>query len=200
MNSGIIRLPIETLNYLFIKIKLKLKEMKKISLLTMALLISLFVVAQQSAVDKLFEKYEGKDGFTIVSINKGMFDMLKDMDPEDEDLRALAQIEYVKVLAVEDDEMIKGVNFYDEIMKSLNVEEYEELLTVKQSDQDVKILVKQTGSIIKELLIVVGGADNALVYIKGNIQLKDLSGLSNGFPMHGLEALKALEGIEEEIH
>lgn len=174
--------------------------MKKISLLTMALLISLFVVAQQSAVDKLFEKYEGKDGFTIVSINKGMFDMLKDMDPEDEDLRALAQIEYVKVLAVEDDEMIKGVNFYDEIMKSLNVEEYEELLTVKQSDQDVKILVKQTGSIIKELLIVVGGADNALVYIKGNIQLKDLSGLSNGFPMHGLEALKALEGIEEEIH
>lgn len=200
MNSGIIRLPIETLNYLFIKIKLKLKEMKKISLFTIALLISLFVVAQQSAVDKLFEKYEGKDGFTIVSINKGMFDMLKDMDPEDEDLRALAQIEYVKVLAVEDDEMIKGVNFYDEIMKSLNVEEYEELLTVKQSDQDVKILVKQTGSIIKELLIVVGGADNALVYIKGNIQLKDLSGLSNGFPMHGLEALKALEGIEEEIH
>ena len=174
--------------------------MKKFSLFTIALFISLFVVAQQSAVDKLFEKYGGKDGYTTVSINKGMFDMLNEMDPEDEDLKALAQIEYVRVLAVEDEEMIKGVNFYDEIMKSLNVEEYEELMTVKQSDQDVKILVKQTGSIIQELLIVVGGEDNALVYIKGNIQLKDLSGLSHGFPIHGLEALKALEGIDEEIH
>jgi len=174
--------------------------MKKISLFTLALLIPLFAFSQQSAVDKLFEKYGGKDGFTTVSINKGMFDMLNEMDPEDEDLKALSQIEYVKVLAVEDEEKIKGLNFYDEIMSSLNVEEYEELMTVKQSDQDVKILVKQTGSIIQELLIVVGGEDNAMVYVKGNIQLKDLSGLSNGFPMHGFEALKALEGIEEEVH
>ncbi len=171
--------------------------MKKFSLFTMALLIPLFVFAQQSAVDKLFEKYGGKDGFTTVSINKGMFEMLNDMDPEDKDLQVLAQIEYIRILAVEDEDKIKAVNFYDEIMKSLNVEEYEELLTVKQSDQDVKILVKQTGSIIKELLIVVGGADNALVYIKGNIQLKDLSSLSNGFSMNGMEALKVLEGLEK---
>lgn len=171
--------------------------MKKLSLITIALIMPLFIFAQQSAVDKLFEKYGGKDGFTTVSINKGMFEMLKDMDPEDEDLKALAKIESVKVLAVEDEEMIKGVNFYDEIMKSLNVEEYEELVTVKQSDQDVKILVKQTGNIIQELLIVVGGEDNALVYIKGNIQLKDLSGLSDGFSMDGLEALELLEGLEK---
>ena len=174
--------------------------MKKFSLITMALIMPLFIFAQHSAVDKLFEKYGGKDGFTTVSINKGMFEMLNDMDPEDEDLKVLAQIEYVRVLAVEDEEKITGLNFYDEIMKSLNVEEYEELMTVKQSDQDVKILVKQTGSIIQELLIVVGGEDNALVYIKGNIQLKDLSSLSDGFSMNGLEALKVLEGIEEEIH
>ena len=171
--------------------------MKKLSLIAIALIMPLFVFAQHSAVDKLFEKYGGKDGFTTVSINKGMFEMLKDIDPEDEDIKALANIESVKVLAVEDEEMIKGVNFYDEIMKSLNVEEYEELVTVKQSDQDVKILVKQTGSIIQELLIVVGGEDNALVYIKGNIQLKDLSGLSNGFPMNGLETLELLEGLEK---
>ena len=171
--------------------------MKKLSLITIALIMPLFIFAQQSAVDKLFEKYGGKDGYTTVSINKGMFEMLKDIDPEDEDMKVLAKIESVKVLAVEDEEMIKGVNFYDEIMKSLNVEEYEELMTVKQSDQDVKILVKQTGSIIKELLIIVGGEDNALVCIKGNIQLKDLSGLSDGFSMNGLEALELLEGIEE---
>jgi len=170
--------------------------MKKFSLITMALIMPLFIFAQHSSVDKLFDKYGGKDGYTTVSINKGMFEMLNDIDPEDEDLKVLAQIEFVRVLAIEDEE-IKGVNFYDEIMKSLNVEEYEELMTVKQSDQDVKILVKQTGSIIQELLIVVGGEDNALVYIKGNIQLKDLSSLSDGFSMNGLEALKVLEGIEE---
>ncbi|MEA1898126.1 MAG: DUF4252 domain-containing protein, partial [Bacteroidota bacterium] len=113
-----------------------------------------------------------------------------EIDPEDEDLKVLAKIESVKVLAVEDEELIKGLNFYDEIMKSLNIEDYEELMTVKQSDQDVKILVKQTGNIIQELLIVVGGEDNAMVCIKGNIQLKDLSGLSDGFSMDGLEALE----------
>lgn len=171
--------------------------MKKLSLITIALIMPLFIFAQQSAVDKLFDKYGGKEGFTTVSINKGMFEMLNEIDPEDEDLKALAKIESVKVLAIEDEELIKGLNFYDEIMKSLNIKDYEELMTVKQSDQDVKILVKQTGNIIQELLIVVGGEDNAMVCIKGNIQLKDLSGLSDGFSMDGLEALELLDGIEK---
>ncbi len=93
-------------------------------------------------MDKLFEKYEGKDGFTTVSINKGMFEMLNDMDPEDKDLQVLAQIEYIRILAVEDEDKIKAVNFYDEIMKSLNVEEYEEL------SKEEWVVFKTIGSIL----------------------------------------------------
>jgi len=44
--------------------------MKKISLILTLAIFPLLITAQNKAVDKLFDKYAGKDGFTTVFISK----------------------------------------------------------------------------------------------------------------------------------
>ncbi len=174
--------------------------MKKFSLLLLSLIMTLVMNAQPSGVEKLFNKYGGKDGFTTVKINKEMFELLGKIDKDDKDIQSLAKIEYLRVLAVEDGNALKGVNFYDEVMRTIDKSEYEELLRINESDTDVKILIRQAeDGTIHELLIVAGGEgdDNALVYIKGNIKLNELSGLSDGLSMTGIDGLETLEALEE---
>jgi len=169
--------------------------MKKLNLLWVAFVLPLLAGAQTSA-DKIFEKYAGKEGLTTVVVNKGMFKMLSKIEDDDDDLKTLSAIESIKILAVEEDGVLEGVNFFDEVMKDLNAAEYEELMTVKESDQDVKILVKEADGIIKELLVIAGGSksdDNALIIIRGNIPLNDLHNLSGTLDMDHLEILEELE-------
>lgn len=150
-------------------------KMKKLVLSLLVVLLPIFAIGQNTAVEKLFKKYGGQDGFTTVTINKGLFKMVAKLDTEDEDLQALAGMETIKILAVEDDSDISGINFYKEVKSNLKSADYEELMTVKSSDADVVFLAKQDGDVIKELILLVGGDDNALIYIAGNIKKKDVS-------------------------
>ena len=151
--------------------------MKKLALSLLVVLVPIFAIGQNTAVEKLFEKYGGQDGFTTVTINKGLFKMVGQLDENDEDLKALSGMESIKILAIDDENNASGVNFYKEVRSQLKTADYEELMTVNSKDTDVVFLVKQNGDIIKELILLVGGnsEDNALIYIAGNINLKDVS-------------------------
>ena len=159
-----------------------------------ALCMSITAFAQNSSIENLFEKYSGQDGFTTVNVSTQLFDLLAKMEPEDEDLQKLAsQIKSVRVLASEDHKGENQINFFDELEGQVNFAEYNELLTVKEKDQDVKMLVKEADGIINEFLLIVGGTDNALVHITGNIDLKTLGELSDGVGIDQLAHLKKLE-------
>jgi len=153
------------------------KTMKKLALSLLVVLVPMFVIGQNTAVDKLFEKYGDKDGFTTVTINKGLFKMVAQMDADDEDLQALSGMESIKILAVDNAEVLKGVNFYKEVRSQLKDAKYEELMTVKSNDADVVFLADQDGDTIKELILLVGSDEdeNALIYIKGKINMKDVA-------------------------
>ncbi|MBP5473536.1 MAG: DUF4252 domain-containing protein, partial [Bacteroidales bacterium] len=56
----------------------------------------------------------------------------------------------------------------------LDKSRYEEFVTVKEQDNDVHILVNQEGDFFKEVLILVGGDDDVLVQIKGNIPIDEI--------------------------
>jgi hypothetical protein len=148
--------------------------MKKISLILGLLLLSLPFYAQNKAIDELFDKYAGKDGFTTVNINGGLLALASWVEDDKATKDMLKDLNHVRILAQEDHSM-KNVNFYNEIIAGIPVKDYEELLTVKEKDQDVKMLVKQSDGMINELLIIVGGSDNALISITGKINPKDLS-------------------------
>ena len=173
--------------------------MKKLSLIILVFVFPLLVFSQHQSVNKLFEKYAGKEGFTTVYISRNLFKMVGEMNLDDPDVDGLVdKLETIKILA-SDSEFINenNLNFYDEIMSSLPIDEYEELLVVKEKDQDVKFLSKEKNGIITELLLIVGGTDsNALISITGNIDLKHISKLASSMKGTGMEHLEKLE--EEE--
>ena len=164
------------------------------------IMISLSAFAQKNPVDKLFEKYGGKDGFTTVLISSKMFSMFSDMEAGDDEFNnMISNIESIKILATEDESLLDpGINFYKEIMDELSLDDYEELMVVKEKDQDVKFLVKEKDDIIVELLLVIGGeGNNALISIRGIIDLKSISKLSKSMNIEGFEKLEKIDEKEQ---
>ena len=164
------------------------------------IMISLSAFSQRNPVDKLFEKYGGKDGFTTVLISSKMFSMFSDMEAGDDDInKMIKNIESIKILTTDDESLLDpGINFYKEIMNELSLDEYEELMVVKEKDQDIKFLVKEKEDIIVELLLVIGGkGNNALISIRGIIDLKSISKLSKSMNIEGLERLEEIDEKEQ---
>lgn len=154
-------------------------------------LLPALAIAQNSSIDKVFKKYGERDGFTVITISKGLLKLAADMDDEDAEAQEfLNRINSIKILASEER---TDVNLYDEVLSSLDKSKYEELMTVDSADENVLMLVRKDGNIIEELIILVGGDDeNAIVYIGGRLTTKDMAKLSKSINIEGagLEHLK----------
>ena len=175
---------------------------KLVIIMLIGCILPMLSLAQNAPVDKLFDKYAGKDGFTTVYITKYMFQMFKNtegMDSKemDEFAKVLGGLNSIKILAVDDASYLeKGINFYDEIMKELPREKYNELMIVKEKDSDVVFLAREEKGVIVELLLIVSGedtSDNVLISIQGVIDLKNIARLSKGMGIDGFENLEELE-------
>lgn len=153
-----------------------------------------FILNAQDFVDNLIEKYQGKPGFTTVVINSALFDIVAAID-DDEDLQKMkGMIDNIRIIAMEDHFYSSDINFFDEIKSQVDAKSYVELMTVKEHDNDVVFYVKYAGKDIEELLLVAGGHDeNAVISIKGKINLKELASLSNSVHISGFKYLDELE-------
>jgi len=165
--------------------------MKKIISISLMLLIPVIILAQNPAVDKLFNKYQGKDGFTTVLINKEIFKLISSTEKEETVLdEPLDKITGIKILTQENDSVMEGLNFYEELKADLDFSDYKELVVVKEKDQDVWIVARENNGRMAELLIIVGGEDNVLVWIAGDFTFEELAELSK---INGLEHLNMLD-------
>ena len=174
--------------------------MKKIVFILSLILLSFGAMAQKDAVDALFDKYAGKDGFTTVIISSKMFSLFQDMEFEEDDEfnEMMSSLKSIRILATDETQEDMNINFYDEVMKDLNENDYEELMVVKEKDKDVIFLIKEKDGKIAELLLVAGGTDgdNALISIRGDIDLKNISKLAKSMDIDGMEQLKKLDEKE----
>jgi hypothetical protein len=170
--------------------------MKKLVVLTWLILWVAPAFTQNYAIDKLFEKYSGKEGYTSVVISSKMFDLFSEMQTDDPEFQNVIKgLKSIKILATDETWKEQGkVNFYNEIINELPMSQYEELMVVKEKDQDVKFLVREEGGQIVELLLIVGGTEeNALISIQGIIDLKSISKLSKAMNIEGLENLEKID-------
>lgn len=171
----------------------KINIMKRISII-LALLIFPFLTNAQDFIDQLIEKYQGKRGFTTVVVNKNLFDIAVAMDDDEDLLKMKDMIDNIRIIAMEDYTNSENINFYKEIIAQVDTKSYQELMTVKEYDNDVVFYVKYVGKDIEELLLIAGGKDeNAVISIKGKIILKEMASLSKSIHMKGFEHLNELE-------
>ncbi len=151
--------------------------MKKL-ILVLAMLLPMAVLAQKSPVDKLFEKYANQKGFTTVNISGKLLGFASNLDTGDEATKNMLNgLTGIRVLTVEDDELNKKIDFYKELEADgfFKNNEYEVLMEVTEDDEVVRFLAKDAGNgKISDLLLVVGGDDNALISIQGIIDPENI--------------------------
>jgi len=137
-------------------------------LLFIALTITANSVFSQKSIDRLFDKYAGKDGFVTVTLNGNLLKLLSCHDDDQNDTSLPADITEIRILAQEDDNM-NVENFYSQTIDGINLDNYEEFMRVKESGQEMRMLVRTEGRNFKEFLLIAGGEDNVLIQIKGNM-------------------------------
>jgi len=154
---------------------LKLSAMKRIS--GIMILLLLFINAfSQNSIDRLFERYSGNDGFVSVTFSGNILNLFSSGDDK-RDGHWPENITEVRILA-QDDKDVNTVNFYNLAKKELDTRNYEEYMSVKESDQDIKMYVRANGKTIHEFLLIGGGEDNFVIQIKGNITFKEAEDFS----------------------
>ena len=151
--------------------------MKRLLIIT-ALTMTITIVSGQKSIDALFDKYAGKDGFTTVTINGNLLKLISCLDNEDKDNPIPANLTEIRILTQEDKNM-KVENFYDLVIKDIDLADYDEFMRVRESDQDLRMLVRTEGKKFKEFLLVAGGKDNALIQIKGNMTYEEAKKFSS---------------------
>jgi hypothetical protein len=157
--------------------------MKRVILFAVALALPALMIAQNSAVDNLFNKYKGQEGVTTVQISPELFQIINAMDIDELDNSEIPfdKVASVKILTIEDEEKNQGVNFYDEIKGQLKTDDFAEIMTVDDGGETVRMWMKADKAVVSEFLLIVGGDDNVLIYITGNFNMKDLEELAGSF-------------------
>jgi len=175
--------------------KLKYNIMKRTALMSIVFLLGMLAFGQQSAVDKVFDKYSGKEGYTTVYISSFMFNLLNSLEVDDPEYnefkKATSGIKSIKILTQDGG---NSESFGKELLAMLPKSEYQEMMKVKDQDEEVLFLAKESGGRISEfLLIVSGGSDDVLIAITGDIDLESLSSIASGLDLPGMENLDNLE-------
>lgn len=161
--------------------------MKKI-LVTLILLIPLWVMAQDnSPIDKLFNKYANREGFTTVNISGKLLSFASKFDEsKSSETAMLEKLSGIRILSVENKDLNKDLNFYKELeadgfFKNHN---YEVLMEVTDKDEVVRFYGRagEKGK-LSELLLVVGGNDNTLISIRGVIDPDDIGKITGSLDL-----------------
>jgi hypothetical protein len=178
------------------KNNIKTNTMKRIFMGGMLMLLTLTVIGQESAVDKVFNKYGGKEGYTTVHISSFMFNLLSSIETDDPEYnefkKATAGINSIRILTQDGG----GANFGAELISMLPRSEYKEMMVVKEQGEEVLFLAREEGGKITEFLLIVSGDDDdALIVITGDIDLESISSIASGLDMPGLENLEDLEDL-----
>ena len=144
--------------------------MKKLIVLSLLAIFSQVMTAQPIGTGKLYTAYRGSDGVISLYIPGFLCRFaaaIGDLEPDEEKL--LRAIKSIRILSVEDSRLNEKINFVEEINTARIGKEYEKLLEVHDKNEHVLIYAKHKNDLIRELTIIVGGDDNALVCIKGRL-------------------------------
>lgn len=169
-------------------------------LLVLATTVSL--QAQNDAISRFFNKYAEDERFTVVYVAPKLFSMISKVSSEDEEWNQMRDIVKdlggLRVLAA--DSVSNGLELYNDALGRIPVKEYDELMTVRDGDENIRIWTRENknDSVIEELLLLVGAPDEfVMLSLLGKIDLEKISGLSESLDVEGIEHLDKIKKKKE---
>lgn len=150
--------------------------------LSFFLIFSASLQAQKGSMDGFFEKYQDDEAFTIVNISPKMFSVISGMDSDqiDPELKEiLNNIQGMKILTRGSD----GKTYIAEAMTVIEKNGLEELMTIKEEGENVKIFGKSNDAVhLSEVVMLTDNkAGFVLMQVIGELRLDQLSRLSDTF-------------------
>jgi hypothetical protein len=170
--------------------------MKKLMIGAVMMMYSLAASAQNDAIAKFFTKYQGDESFSQVTISGKMFSMMANISGETEEEKAMiASISKIKGLKIlSKSEARNSRELYKEAISMIPTSNFEELMSIRDKDKDMKFFTKESGGKISELVMVMGGNEEFMVLtLFGEIDLKDISKIGKSVNIEGLENLEKVK-------
>ncbi len=172
--------------------------MKKLIVGFVMIAFAISAQAQGDAISKFFTKYQNDESFSQVNMSSKMFSLMANLEvesPEDQEIvNMISKLKGLRILAKEEGRDSREL--YKEALSMIPVKEFEELMTVRDKDKDMKFFIKESGGKISELVMVAGGNEEfMLLSLFGEIDLKQVSKISKKMNIDGLEQL---ENIKEK--
>lgn len=170
--------------------------MKKMIMTIATVGLALAVNAQSSVINEYFEMFADDESVTKMTINKKMFSLFAELDVNDDDYKefqeAVQGIDGMKLIVSEHASDPSGM--YNKALKDINGSGYEELMSIKDAEENITFVVKEKNSEIEELLMLMGGNKSfMLMSIYGKIDLNAISKMAGSMNINGMEKLKELD-------
>jgi len=170
--------------------------MKKFSLIFSMFLLSLTMMGQGTVITKYMNQYADNENFTKVSVSQKMFSLFTNLEAgsaaEKEFLQAAGKLKGLKVLMA--DSIPNSAALYKQAVIDVNKAAYEELVSVKDARGNMLFSIKENNGIISELIMVAGGKKQfIMVSLYGEIDLKNISKITQQMHVKGLDALKNID-------
>jgi hypothetical protein len=162
------------------------------TLLTLVMILAFHLAqAQDDAIAKFFNQYEGDDKFTTVYITSKMFSLIAQIpEGEDEDdfMNIIRRLTGVRILS--SDSLPAASGIYQQARNLLVKNGFEDLMVVKDGSEELKFMVRQKGEIISEFVMISGEPHRfSLISLTGDLRLRDISKLSKTMDIKGFDKL-----------
>jgi hypothetical protein len=147
---------------------------------------------QKDPLDDFFSNYSDREGYSSVIINGNIFGILKAFD-DDPDLKELdRKVTSVRIVSRKGAPGAGDTGLISEIGKVIRRGKYEELMTVRDNDSDLRFMIRSRGDVITELLVVSAGDSETVIQVCGKLTREDVERMSEGNG-DGLARLEILE-------
>jgi hypothetical protein len=171
--------------------------MKKTSIVLALIIVGSGAFAQGEAITKFFDKYAGDESFTTqATISSKMFSLFTNMEAENaEDEEVLDAITKLKGLRILGKDKASGArSYYTEALGVVSKNKYDELMSVRDKDKDMKFYIKETspGKIGEFVMLIGSNSEFMIITLFGEIDLKQISKIGRKLNVSGLDKLEKM--------
>ncbi len=166
--------------------------MKRILTTIAAVIIAATVSGQRTSLDDFFSRYSDREGYTSVVISGNLLNFLGGSENTDREGNALSKITSIRLVVREKENAATGENIVSEIRSIIRRGRYDELMSVRDDGDDIRFMARTERDMVRELLLIIDGENQAVIQIEGNLTRDDASELFT----HDGEGLAILEGLE----
>ncbi len=148
---------------------------------------------EKSLTHELISNYEGKKGFTTITINPSLFKMLssiKTSDPEYAKIKKFAdKLVRIKIIIQNDEKDTFFEKDISNFMNTLQQKGYDELISMTEDGNKISFVSLEKKEKTKEIVMSISGPESMLMVIDGDFTVDDILEISKDVKIGGMDKL-----------